>query len=293
MKIIYFILFLCPFIVKAQFPDWNAKFVITNPDGLTDTVFIGCNSVVDIGYQNDFDLLDTDLPTPVGIRSYDIEVEDQLELGKCVNLKKDTRGFVNEGIVEFTLILSSDEYPDADNLTISWDTSDFNYNESGLRITYAFLQSELGYINGIDGMEFYFFFVDVTATDTQNIFTQSIIPLYPFDSIPECSSGNWAMKVHAFIAFNIYPVDIEQDFNYLHIFCYPNPVRDYLIIKNTFRNHLALGVYDLNGALLIVNQISGIETSSFDLSSLSSGVYFLKCIEVQSGRNQTFQIIKN
>lgn len=74
---------------------------------------------------------------------------------------------------------------------------------------------------------------------------------------------------------------------------YPNPTKDYLSLKieSQQQNHLIATMYDLNGKALIVKAITELETK-FTMTSLNSGVYFLK-ISDNKKEIKSFKIIKN
>ncbi len=60
---------------------------------------------------------------------------------------------------------------------------------------------------------------------------------------------------------------------------YPNPSQDYFFLsgKNNFKENLSTIVYDVNGKeILNRNLSSGIINEKFDLSEISSGIYFIK-----------------
>ena len=62
----------------------------------------------------------------------------------------------------------------------------------------------------------------------------------------------------------------------LTIRIFPNPVINELTIYNIDKNSL-ISIYDLNGQLLIIKIAKSI-TEKIDVSSLASGIYFIKII---------------
>ena len=77
-------------------PSWRAHIVTQHPNGLTDTIVIGCDSLGDIGLQPGLDVEDSDLSPPIAIGAYDASIGSSLN---CVNLSTDIRKFQDGDIV--------------------------------------------------------------------------------------------------------------------------------------------------------------------------------------------------
>ena len=81
----------------------------------------------------------------------------------------------------------------------------------------------------------------------------------------------------------------------LEISAYPNPTRDYLIVKIDASNSLAIKsltyqIFDIGGKLLQSVQATNLETK-IELSNLLPATYFVKVIEIQK-EIKVFKIIK-
>ncbi len=292
MKIIILIFALLPFVLRAQLPPWNTKIVIQNPSGSTDTVWIGCDENANIGFQESFDILDTNLNRPVAIRSFDIEVENEFEFSTCSNLKKDIRNFTDTEIIKFSLIVITDEYPVGPEFVLRLDSLDFNYNYEGYRLTTAWLVSELGYLNGVDNDSYYFFSVILEDGDTIPSFIISLADMYPFDSISECSNNSWAMKLNLFIAFNMYPVDVKSlDFS-SQINIFPNPAHDFVTVFNQSQEQILAEFYDFSGCLHMKTELEIHGQFLINISTLPSGIYFKKIINTTNSEFTIKQFIK-
>lgn len=292
MKIIILIYLLLPFALQAQLPPWNTKIVVQNPAGFRDTLWIGCDENADIGFQESFDILDTNLNPPVAIRSFDIEVENEFEFSTCTNLKKDIRNFTDTEIIKFSLIVITDEYPVGPEFVLRLDSLGFNYNFEGYRLTTAWLVSELGYLNGIDNDSYYFFSMLVDDGDTIPSFIISLADMYPFDSIDECSNNSWAMKLNLFIAFNMYPVDVESlDFS-SQINIFPNPAHDFVTVSNQSHEQILVEFYDFSGCMQMKTAFETKGQFLINISTLPSGIYFIKIINVTNSEFTFKQIIK-
>lgn len=262
----------------GQTPNWNAKFIVTNPSAAKDTVWIGCSEFGDNGYQDTLDIIDTDFFGPVSVRSFDDQVEDEFSFGTCTNLRKDVKGFMSGVEITYTLYALSNEYPIDNNFFISWDTLDFIYNESGFHLTYAYLESELGYLSGIDGYIYSLFHVEIVDGDTINEFSNDYTEMYPIDTITECSNGNWALKVNVHVFFNVYPVSISDNSQGEPFILFPNPVSSRLYIQNiNAAKKINIKVYNTDGRLVFSNDLDAAsEVVTLDLEGLTAGIYFVQ-----------------
>ena len=74
---------------------------------------------------------------------------------------------------------------------------------------------------------------------------------------------------------------------------FPNPASDYVILKveNYKTENLTYQLYDINGKLLLIRQISSVETLIL-METLSIGSYFLK-VSANTTELETLKIIKN
>jgi len=79
----------------------------------------------------------------------------------------------------------------------------------------------------------------------------------------------------------------------LHCTAYPNPTKDYLILKveNIGKKHISYQLYDINGKILEHDKLEGNETSIV-MSNLVPSTYFLKVIDNKK-EVKAFKIVKN
>lgn len=82
---------------------------------------------------------------------------------------------------------------------------------------------------------------------------------------------------------------IEEERSEFNI--YPNPAQDRIYFSNEFSGRIkAVGIRDINGNLVHTAQIGKDDANSVDISSLPSGIYFLKVVTDQKG--YTFKVLK-
>lgn len=79
----------------------------------------------------------------------------------------------------------------------------------------------------------------------------------------------------------------------LELSVYPNPVSNYLklVLVNYPNGNMSYQLYDVNGKLLEIKKLDGVETN-IQLDMLAPSVYFLKVID-NNKEVKTFKIIKN
>jgi len=79
----------------------------------------------------------------------------------------------------------------------------------------------------------------------------------------------------------------------LELSVHPNPVTDFLVLKieNYEAGNLRYQLYDINGNILLDNEVEGNETNIV-MSNLVSATYFLK-LAISKKVIKTFKIIKN
>ena len=69
----------------------------------------------------------------------------------------------------------------------------------------------------------------------------------------------------------------------------PNPSQDAAIVKGL--NGIALTITSLNGQQMLTKSIEGISSVNLDLTSLSSGIYFLNVVGNEG--METIRFVKN
>jgi hypothetical protein len=78
-----------------------------------------------------------------------------------------------------------------------------------------------------------------------------------------------------------------------NIFLFPNPVKDMLNIHNVYSNS-NISLYDILGKKCEIDMINNFESNSIsvNISSLESGLYFLRIEDMNSGQLKTLRLIK-
>jgi hypothetical protein len=95
-------------------------------------------------------------------------------------------------------------------------------------------------------------------------------------------------------AYEIIPVDINQNEPKISLSVFPNPIADNLILQvNDFeRSSLNFQLCDMQGKQLSKGQIMAKQTQ-INTASLSSATYFINVVNQENQKVQTFKIIKN
>jgi len=111
----------------------------------------------------------------------------------------------------------------------------------------------------------------------------------------ETGQDTWLLKLdsNGCLEPGCLEVGIEEAELEMGIIVYPNPTQDRLFIKmeQNLKKPLHFSLYNLQGKLLIQEQLVA-EYESFDLSSLSTGVYLVHIID-NNGKKVSRKIIKN
>jgi hypothetical protein len=78
-----------------------------------------------------------------------------------------------------------------------------------------------------------------------------------------------------------------------NIFLFPNPIKDMLNIHNVYSNS-NISLYDILGKKCEIDMINNFESNSIsvNISSLKSGLYFLRIEDMNSGQLKTLRLIK-
>ncbi|MFN5627817.1 MAG: T9SS type A sorting domain-containing protein [Bacteroidota bacterium] len=95
-------------------------------------------------------------------------------------------------------------------------------------------------------------------------------------------------------AYEIIPVDINQNEPKISLSVFPNPIADNLILQvNDFEGStLNFQLCDMQGKQLSKGQIMAKQTQ-INTASLSSATYFINVVNQENQKVQTFKIIKN
>ena len=116
--------------------------------------------------------------------------------------------------------------------------------------------------------------------------------MYPFDMIYDCSDEAYAMSINLNVAFNMYPVEVESlDFS-SQINIFPNPANDFVTISNQSNEQIAAEFYDLNGCMQMKTEFEKKGQFLINISTLPSGIYFMKIINVINSEFTIKQVIK-
>jgi hypothetical protein len=84
-----------------------------------------------------------------------------------------------------------------------------------------------------------------------------------------------------------------KDFNNTSEFSvYPNPTSGLMKLSSSINTVSNVAVYDLLGKVVLTNNYSNLNEVSVDLSSLKTGVYFMKATS-DNGGVQTIKVVKN
>ncbi len=104
--------------------------------------------------------------------------------------------------------------------------------------------------------------------------------------------SSWGSQLQTYAyTLNITGTLDNEDFVSNTIDTYPNPVNDYLQITNVNQNISDVTVYNLLGQEVIKENWAGKNTSSLNMTKLSSGTYLLTVI--MDGKTATKKIVKN
>lgn len=145
LKIALIVVFTLIVNVSNAQPAWRAKlflhFLDSNNKIVTDTVWFGCDSLGDIGYQPGLDRIDTNLKYNHVYSSDDL-IKTQYKT-PCANLKQNIIGY-HKGESTFKF------YAVGNPVSISWDTMDFKYFDTTYRLNYVAIKSINGDIRSID-----------------------------------------------------------------------------------------------------------------------------------------------
>lgn len=91
--------------------------------------------------------------------------------------------------------------------------------------------------------------------------------------------------------FEFYLLEIDEE-NALNISLFPNPTNEFIVLQfENFTNGLSFSLYDMNGRIVVENNIDSAKTE-IDMRSFATGQYNL-AIKNQVNNIQSIKIIKN
>lgn len=254
---------------QAQTP-WRAKlfvhFLDSNNKIVTDTVWFGCDSLGDIGYQQGLDIFDTAV-TQNKVLGFDSLVQIQYKTG-CANLKQNVKQ-LKKGVTDFTF------YAFGRVVAMSWDKLDFLYNPDTLHwLTFAYLISKNSYLRVFDNNEADICYLVGTTLkfalyDSIRAFGEGMLPL-------ECNYQSKITHLRLLVNFGYYDSSIglkKSSLNGADI--YPNPVNRILHVSFNKLFSGVLQVITPLGFQVMSQDINASDYSEIDLSSLSNGLYYI------------------
>ena len=94
--------------------------------------------------------------------------------------------------------------------------------------------------------------------------------------------------------YDINAVGVEETELNISLSVFPNPTDDKLILKidKYNNNKLSYQLYDVNGRLLMNDQIAT-QRTQINTASLSPALYFMNVLDQENKKVQSFKIIKN
>lgn len=264
---------------------WTAKFVVTHPNGIdTDTIWFGADSAGAFGYQAGLDIIDTSLSAPIRILAFDQMVEDSFDFGTCVNLSRDIKGF-KTGWLEYTFYVLSDTSSSAFGgmAKISWDSTDFMFQNDSFSLDEAYLISEYGYLDVIDATTISI--SGIRTSDSTRFYTSGNINLINDGFAFECNSNLIVMKLTLTILFNFYQwVGVGEAFEINRLKIYPNPARENIIIQLPF--DFTTGILEIvnsHGIPMHREAVTGKSTISIpNIRQFAPGLYLARINDIQN-----------
>lgn len=290
-KLLTCLLFLLMLFTKAQAqtsPDWQMPIILSVPGYGTDTTWIGMDANGAAGYQTGLDSLTNTYITPLGIFGLD----STISTSNCFNLKRDIKNFIPGGIQTFDVYIRLDTSINPNTInppSVLFDTSLFRYNQGGNKITWMYVLSMGGYINGIDVSDWFLCDFDTTqglnlieADSLSLIFEPSIFNFY-------CGTNDNIMMLRVVVGINNYYNDI------MPLFYNSQRVK---IIPTL--NHGDFELYNSNysftkSEIKIFNEMGNevsftIVNNHVHINSLVAGLYFLLFTNRNSYQTEKFII---
>lgn len=225
------------------------------------------------------------------MRGFSQEVEDEFNFGTCTNLKKDIRPFGYP--TEFTFYIMHDSIGVTDSVYLGWDTSTLNYEVGDFWIAEVSIFTYYGYIEGIDGTSYTILH---RLSDSTVWFGYVPVPIYSLAETLPCFNNDsyeeYLMKITTKVYFKDFGLDVNSNYKHRNtVSLYPNPVLELLHIQSQYDLPLQAEVYDIYGNKIDMVIIeSGVQ--QLDVSSLSSGNYYIKIISENTSEFFTYKFIK-
>lgn len=283
MKVFTLVIILCwSAQTFAQLTPWNAKVMLHSQNGYIDTLWIGCDSNGNAGYQSGLDILDTSLIQPGGIWGYD----PLIPVGECFNLKRNIKNF-STGIQKFDIqVVDSSFSQGSFNFDyISIDTNDFKFNNGAFKITSVFLQCFNGYIISVDLYSIHLYVGYDTSYPAQFLYDSVSLIFEPdlYDCLP---INDHQMELRLEVGFNYYINTSVEEAKSSQIVLFPNPAKNIFNIKSGFPLK-KLTIFDQLGRIMESKYFEGELTCEINTEAFYSGIY-TAVTETQASPSKTF-----
>lgn len=254
------------FVSNAQQP-WRAKlfvhFLESNNQIITDTVWFGCDSLGNIGYQEGLDVFDTTY-APNRVLGFDSLVQIQRHTD-CVNLKQNVKSF-NIGLVEFNF------YAIGNVIGVSWDTADFKYDDPVYKLRGAWISSKNAYLKDIDAYE-YVFYNELRPSDK---FSKDSIKVVPNGHLAnECSFPALVVHFNLEVALGYKNIGIAEALKSgIEYTSFPIPTHDFLNINFRSTSEHTVQITNKLGKVVLILNLPERE-NVINMESLPGGVYYM------------------
>lgn len=146
-----------------------------------------------------------------------------------------------------------------------------------------------GWKNGVYTNELDFYLADFRDSNNVNDYIIkdwtyfSLFGLGIIDSVTfkmySSDTNSFGIKTPAYFCLDNLISGVESTNNFtqgLDISCYPNPFKEYMQCKNNTNNPIMIDIYDLQGRMVMHQQIKSLQSSQLNTTALNQGVYMLK-----------------
>jgi hypothetical protein len=267
----------------AQAP-WRAKLFVHFKDSnnkiVTDTVWLGCDSLGDVGYQPGLDVIDTNLQWN-HVYSADNMVKTQYNTD-CANLKRNIIGFKKKQS-------SFGFYAIGNPVSMSWDTMDFRYFDSTYRLSLIEIRPVNGYVNGIDGLYYTiaqdnYYLIGGKYIYNRFRMSKDSIRLLPESLLAECYFSQMIFSFSINIYMGWLNVGYNKESNYINGIIYPNPFSNKIFIEQSIQEPMEAIIFSSEGQIeyrqnIISNKIA------IDTEGLKPGIYFIQLSNNNTNHN--------
>lgn len=268
-------------ILNAQVP-WRAKLFLLYKDSnnkfITDTVWFGCDSLGDYGYQEGLDIIDTTISKNKVLCSDDF-IRDEFNTD-CANLKVNIRNFqLKSSYFNF--------YAFGIPYAITWDSSDFKYFDTTFRLGAITINALNGGLNGLDVKKYLiggdvYQLVNDSLVYVRSKYKQDTVVIFrEGNHVSECSDTLPVFKFQIEIFMGAFTLGIQDIYacNTDQWTLYPIPFQDYLTVKpnsGAKSVDIKVGIYDMSGNLLKEEYLDQSDLPRIDTKEIISGIYLVR-----------------